>query len=376
MPLDFKPVKCDKALEKLGIHSNDYRLDFVKISREIRRCIDTGDEHTYINLVSALSRDDFFFFCYFVLDLPVNEPFLIARVYEVQDKAHMTIDLWAREHWKSTLLTFARPLWELILNKEERICIFSHTRSMAKAHMRKIKLELENNEILWTAFPDVFYKEPKQASPKWSEDDGLYVKSKRNEAAIEAWGLIEKMPTGKHFTIRIYDDIITETAVQTKGQLEKVERQFRLTEPLGTRGGTKRVIGTRYSHKDLYGTLLSSKHWESRVYPAEVGETGNAMRHGTPVYKTEKELEQMYDVMGEYIYGAQMLQDPTAEGMRKFKRVWLRTWSQHTRKPYMNVYILVDPATTEETPRPVPAMEAHGCRLREDGCRSIRHSIL
>jgi phage terminase large subunit-like protein len=258
----------------------------------------------------------------------------------------MTIDLWFREGWKSTFLTFARPLWELVLNKEERICIFSHTRNMAKSHMMKIKLEMENNEILWSAFPEIFFKNPKSTAPKWSEDDGLYVKSKRNEPAVEAWGLIEKMPTGKHFTIRIYDDIITETAVMTKGQIEKVQRQYRLSEALGTRGGTKRIIGTRYSHKDLYGELLKSKKWTSRIYPAEVNEDGTAMRGGTPIYKTTEELDNMYDTMGAWIYSAQMLQNPTADGMRKFARAWLRTWDLKTRRPYMNIYILVDPATT------------------------------
>jgi phage terminase large subunit-like protein len=53
----------------------------------------------------------------------------------------------------------------------------------------------------------------------------------------------------------------------------------------------------------------------------------------------------MYENMGEYLYGAQMLQNPTAEGMKKFRKGWLKYWNQKTVKPYMNFYIIVDPAT-------------------------------
>ncbi len=348
MPLTFKPVKCDPKLKELGIHSDEYINDYESISRDLLAYKSSGTkegESEYLKIVKHLSAEDFFFFCYFVLDLPINHPFLVARANDVQRRNHLTLDLWFREGWKSTLLTFALPIQEIIQNPENRICIFSHTRAMAKSHMRKIKLELESNQVLWKAFDNIFYENPKSRSPKWSEDDGLYVKRKRNygEASFEAWGLIEKMPAGKHFTIRVYDDIVTETAVNTAGQLEKVESQFGLSENLGTKGGRKRIIGTRYSHKDLYGKLIS-KRWETRIHPAEVDDSGEAMLMGTPVYLSREELNAKYEDMGEYIYGAQMLQNPTAASAQKFRLHWLKKWTIRTVKPYMNVYILADPA--------------------------------
>lgn len=356
MPLSFVPQKADPQLKALGIHSDEYRLDYVKVSKELLSYVDANSiegDAAYTKVVRTLASKDFFFLCYFVLDLPVNHPFLVARINEIQDKCHNTIDLWLREGWKSTLLTFAMPIFEIINNREERIGIFSHTRDMAKSHMRKIKLELQTNKILWAAFPDIFYENPDRKAPKWSENEGLYVKRNGSygEATVEAWGLIEKLPAGKHFSIRIYDDIVTETAISTAQQMEKVESQFALSQPLGARvknfnKGKRRVIGTRYGHKDLYGKLIDSRYWTPRIYPAEVDEKGEALVGGIPVYKTRDELKEMYDNMGEYLYGSQMLQNPTAEGMKKFRRSWLKEWNHKTIKPYMNFYIIVDPAST------------------------------
>jgi hypothetical protein len=49
-------------------------------------------------------------------------------------------------------------------------------------------------------FPDVLWADPQKQSAKWAEDDGIIVKRKTNPSAatVEAWGLVDGQPTGKH----------------------------------------------------------------------------------------------------------------------------------------------------------------------------------
>ena len=259
----------------------------------------------------------------------------------------MTIDLWAREHWKSTILTMGLPIWELVQNPNERIVIFSHTRAMAKSHLLKIKQQLESNSMLHKCYPKIFYENPKRDAFKWSEEMGLYVKRKGSfgEASVEAQGL-DNLPTGKHYTIMVYDDIIDPKKVSTPLQIRKAKESYQQSDNLGNRGKKKRVIGTRYARNDAYSDILKLKKWTSRVYPAEVDEDGQKKRGGKPVYLTREELDDKFLEQGEYIYSSQMLQDPTAESQQTFHEAWLKHWNGE--RPKMNMYILMDPANEKK----------------------------
>ena len=350
MPIDFKPIPGDPELVKLGIHvdTNKGHFDYEKLSHDLSGYIRAKDEDSYLRLIRDIAKQDFFFLCYFVLDLPINHPYLFARVLDIQEKNHLTMDLWFRESWKSTLLTYALPIWEIINNKEERICIFSHTRALAKSHMLKIKTVLEKNLILLSAFEDIFYMKPEQQAPKWSLDEGLHVKRKQiyNEASFESWGLVDSQPTGKHFSIMVFDDIIDLRAVSTADQIIKATTAYKMALNLGTRRGKRRIIGTRYSHKDTYSEIMKNHNWKVRLHPAEVDDEGKALRGGKPVYLTREELDEKFNEMGEWVYSSQMLQNPTAVSQQKFQVHWLKFWQKN--KPYLNLYITVDPASSKK----------------------------
>ena len=72
---------------------------------------------------------------------------------EVQAAPDGYLDLWAREHYKSTIVTFALTIQTILANPEETICIFSHTRPNARKFLRQIKQEFETNARLRDSFP-------------------------------------------------------------------------------------------------------------------------------------------------------------------------------------------------------------------------------
>src|SRR6185312_10213904 len=97
---------------------------------------------------------------------------------EVQKEPDGMLDLWAREHYKSTIITFALTIQSILADPEITVGIFSHTRPIAKGFLQQIKREFEDNEILKDRFADILWANPAKDAPKWSEDGGLIVRRK------------------------------------------------------------------------------------------------------------------------------------------------------------------------------------------------------
>ena len=290
-----------------------------------------------------LARGDLFYLLVKILGrVDVNRDWLFARCEEVQNSPDGHLDLWAREHYKSTIITFGLTIQDILVDPEITVGIFSHTRPIAKGFLRQIKREFEWNTDLKSLFPDVLYQEPHERSPKWSEDDGLVVKRRGNpkESTVEAWGLVDGQPTGKHFSLMVYDDVVTRESVTTPDMIRKVTDAWALSRNLTAEGGRTRTIGTRYHYNDTYRTMMDRKAAQPRIHPATVDGTVD----GEPVLFTRERLAEKRREMGPYIFGCQMLLDPKADDTQGFKEDWLAFWpARHTAN--MNLYIVVDPAS-------------------------------
>jgi len=211
-----------------------------------------GEPWIWDEIEAYLGKHDLFYLLTVILRRPdAMRPWLFERCREVQAAPNDHLDLWAREHYKSTIITFALTIQDIIKDPDITVGIFSHTRPIAKAFLRQIKLEFEMNLRLQQLYPDIFYTAPEKQSPKWSEDDGIVVKRQGNpkEATVEAWGLVDGQPTGRHFKLRVYDDVVTDKSVTTPEQIQKTTAAWELSDNLGVnsdQGGAVRYIGTRY----------------------------------------------------------------------------------------------------------------------------------
>src|ERR1043166_957371 len=112
----------------------------------------------------------------------------------------------------------------LVRDPEITVGVFSHIRPAAKKFMRQIKQTFEDHEYLKLLYHDVLWDKPRQDAPKWSEDEGIVVRRRgqQKESTVEAWGLIDGMPTGAHFRLRVYDALVTEKSVTTPEMVAKV----------------------------------------------------------------------------------------------------------------------------------------------------------
>ncbi|MDD4556226.1 MAG: hypothetical protein PHE89_02705 [Alphaproteobacteria bacterium] len=295
-----------------------------------------------------LCLEDLFFLLTRVLNRPdADKDWLFDRCREVQANPDGYLDLWAREHYKSTIITFALTIQDILRDPEITIGIFSFTAPAAQTLLGQIKSEFEKNEILKWLFPDVLFQNPEKESPLWNSE-AIIVKRKGNpkEATVEGWGVVKGQPTGRHFRLLIYDDMVTLESVGTPEQIIKTTKAWEMSLNLGSEGGAKRYIGTRYHHFDTYRTMIDRDVVKLRKYPA----TDNGKADGKPVFMSEAYLEEKKKAMGIYTFASQMLQDPSPEGVQGFSLDWIRYYSDLKNSVWMmNRYLLVDAASSKKT---------------------------
>lgn len=363
----------DKKLELLSLLEEKERreisdsIDCSQMTREESNAIYRDIlESKNTTAQRKLCKTDLFFLLTVALKRKdADKDWLYARCSEVQANPDGYLDLWAREHYKSTIITFAKSIQDILCDPDVTIGIFSHTRPNAKGFLEQIKREFENNEYLKDLFPDVLYKNPQSESPKWSLDSGIIVKRKSNpkEATIEAWGLVDGQPTGKHFKILVYDDVVTLESVSTPDQIKKTTNALEMSYNLGAIGGSRRFIGTRYHLNDTYRTIMDRGTVISRIHKAT--DNGKSPPEGNSVFLSNELLLDKRRDMGPYTFGTQMLQDPVADRAMSFKEEWQRFYETSPNYAGWNIYILVDPASKKKSSSDYTVMEVHG--LAPDG---------
>lgn len=295
--------------------------------------------------IAELGRLDRFFLLSMLLGRSdAIKPWIYERCREVERDPDSHLDLWSREHYKSTVITFAGAIHEIIKDPEVTIGIFSFNKATARKFLKQIKYELEANPKLLAAYPDVLWEKPDRDAPGWSEERGIVVKRKSNpkEATVEGHGLIEGMPTGAHYQLRIYDDVVTEEAVTTPEQMAKVTDAWRLSLNLGREGGRVWYIGTRYHFNDTYRVMIDEKVAVPRIYPG----TDDGTPSGNPVLFSRQWLDDRRN-QGPYIFSCQILQNPVADEAQGFAREWLEHYKSENADA-MTRYILVDPASEKK----------------------------
>lgn len=295
-------------------------------------------------------------------------PWLLERCKEVQASPNGHLDLWARGHYKSTIITFGLTIQDILSShgddpdpkwggREVTAGIFSCTRPIAKQFLSQIKREFETNDLLLEYFPDILWDNPNKDAPKWSENDGIIVKRKSNpkESTVEAWGLVDGQPTSKHFFLRVYDDAVTVDNVRSPSMIDKTTESWELSLNLGDENGLERYIGTRYHYNDSYKVMMERGSVKPRIHTATIDGTVE----GVPVLMSREVLTKKRQDMGPYTFNCQMLQNPVADGKQGFLRVWTRFYESGEFSK-MNRYIIVDPANEKKTTNDYTVMTVLG----------------
>lgn len=179
-----------------------------------------------------------------------------------------------------------------------------------------------------------------------------------------------------HNSLIVADDLINREYVRTKEMVEKSILYFKDLLDLLDPDGELLVIGTRWSHMDLYAWIIEEfGHKASYSVPVHIihGQLEEALQRakGTPeeekswlisITPTSPEkpvfpeefgpevLQELLEAKGPYEFGAQYLLDPTPAEHQKFLEEWFKPLDlmSDTWLSTLDICITVDPAISLE----------------------------
>jgi len=280
-----------------------------------------------------------------------------------------------RGNAKSTLLSFALPIWCAVYKKKHYIVIVSDTASQADDFLTNIRNELEDNELLKMDFG------PFQGT-LWTNSDLIL---SNNEVRIQALGVGKKI-RGRRFRqwrpdLIICDDLENDENTASPEQRKKQESWYtKALSKAGDERTDKVFIGTIIHYDSLLTKILKNPTYDSKVYKAVIKfsasplwddwekiivdlENQNRLADARTFFESHKdemlegtkvlwpEKEDYYNLMvqriadGPAAFSSEKQNEPLSEEDRRFLPEWIRFYPQ-TEIVGKNLFpvIFVDPS--------------------------------
>ena len=289
-----------------------------------------------------------------------------------------------RGHFKSTIGTESRAVQKLLRNPNERILITNAKLDNSRKFLRAVAHHWESNakfRWLWRDYWMEKYSTPYHRAELGSKLDWI-VRATQDEftllrpyAGREAsitTGAVDSSLVSQHFSSILADDLVNRDYVRTGEMVEKSILYFKDLLDLLDPEGELELIGTRWSHYDLYQWIIDTFGGKAsfRVPAGYVKEETIEASEQTPEYQkewmisiqpvrnelglpvfpeefNERVLNNLLEAKGPYEYGAQYELNPTAKESQKFDEEWfnyLDLLPSEEAIIHMKICMTVDPA--------------------------------
>lgn len=279
--------------------------------------------------------------------------------YEVKDfhaawlkfitENRFTVLLAPRGHGKSTVHSIGYIIWKLCHNPNLRVMILSKSSPLAQRVLTEIKWHFERNEKLIGLYGDLTDK-----GSRWSNEEIMLVRDKNvpyKESTITARG-IDSDVIGGHYDLIICDDIVDEKNSRTSQQRDKLRMTFdKVIRPMLEPWSEMHFVGTRWHEFDLYGDIIDSGTFKSKVYDMILSdEKKQTLWPERFPYESEDRnaitAMSMKRDMGSVAFSLQMRNDITQFRNAIFKIDWMKYYIEPPLKS--RIFMAVDLAISEK----------------------------
>jgi predicted phage terminase large subunit-like protein len=257
---------------------------------------------------------------------------------------------WPRGTYKSTICTWAFPVWVMLREPNTRILIDSFNSENAQNFMAPIKETFEN-----AYFQELFGD--RRSPTNWNQES-ITLKRTGNypQPTITCSGLNAEK-TSQHYDLIIADDTQSEATSESREQIDSVIRNFKLYESLLVKGGMILNVGTRWAFDDL-GEFIdkleaadANAQRPKRIFISKYSAfTRNEEGKFTtdlefPDILSKEELAHARATQGAFLFSCNYLCSPRSDETAVFKKEWLRYHTKSaTDMQNANIYMTIDPA--------------------------------
>ena len=273
---------------------------------------------------------------------------MVRAVTQKEDKYPLpALFLVPRNHLKTSLLTIAWVIQQILINQNVTIRILSYGWGRSVEIMTEIKDQLKNPKLV-ELFPDILWPDPKKNAPKWGEDALTVKRTKVVSGYTVKVDSIMGGITGAHCEIMVFDDLHDIENTETAEQIRKVIQRFRNCRSVLKPGGLRIIIGTIWKRDDFYAWCKDQGFEIYRrvaTYNSKGEECDCDDPDAHPYFPelfTIEELRQRKAEIGRAFFSCQYNLQALAEEDIKFTEEMIRYYKDDP--PYRRIWILVDPA--------------------------------
>jgi len=289
--------------------------------------------------------------------------------------------LWPRGHYKSTLATESFSIQKLLRDPDERILITNVKLENSRKFLRTIAAQFSGNaKFRWAwrewwvnEYASNYQRAQMKEKLDWvvrdTQDELILLRPGSGREASISTGAVDASMVSQHYSTIIADDLVNRDYVRTQDMVDKSIMYFKDLLDLLDPDGDMVIIGTRWSHVDLYSWIINEFGFKASMRVPEGIIDNNIVKASDETPEEEKDwmisimptsadnpifpeeftaevLRELARAKGPYEFGSQYELNPTPSEHQKFHVDWFNWYDEKPNISQLTTCITVDPAVS------------------------------